>query len=166
MANKILDVKKENTIDYTSELFKQIDFDSLPNEFLNNGVENRGYKLDIDEVEQSDITLNFNKQKSKIIGAVIYLANPVLQFNHFTNKAHQLHEESGFYLSPEYGEKLKVKDGDIVRIATKNGSMKVKAIIDNKIGGEIGILPTFDKNLNSKKLFGSYRFTEAKISKV
>ena len=167
VANEILDNPKQWTIDYTSELFKKVDFDSLPNEFLNSGEENRGYLLDIDEVEREEPTFHLaNNEPPKLGSSVIYLANPVLQFNRFTNKAHQLSESGGLYISPEYSEKFGIKEGQLVRIATKYGSLKTKAIVDNKIVGEICYLPTFDKHLNARKLFDSYRFIQAKISKV
>jgi NADH-quinone oxidoreductase subunit G len=167
IANEILDTQKENTIDYTAELFKGIKFDDLPNEFLNSGEENRGYKLDVETFEQNSATFHLmGDELPKFAGSIIYLANPVLQFNSFTKKAHQLNEAGGLYLSPEYAEKLKIKAGDNLSVITKSGNLKVKAIIDNQTGGDIAILPTFDKNIDSKKLFDGYRFAEAKISKV
>ena len=167
IANEILDSKKENTIDYTVELFQKVDFDSLPNEFSNGGEELRGYVLESEDVKTKSATFHLeNHELPEIKGSVIYLANPVLQFNSFTQKSHQLNEDGKLYLSPEYAEKLSVKDGDLVTVATKGGILKIAVSIDNKIGGEIAYLPTFDKKIDSRKLFNGYRFAEAKISKV
>jgi anaerobic selenocysteine-containing dehydrogenase len=87
------------------------------------------------------------------------LANPVLQFGLFTSKTHELQEEEGLFISPEYAEKLGISDGDEVAVATKFGNLNTKAILDNKISGEIPYIA-------NSSLFGSYRFAEAKISKV
>jgi NADH-quinone oxidoreductase subunit G len=164
IANEILDSGRENTIDYTADIFKCVEFDSLPNEFSNSGEELRGYKLDRIDVEKVEASLK--DEPKAMTGSLIYLANPVLQFNSFTNKAHQLNESGRVAISPEYAEKLKVKDGDTLSISTKSGSLKIKSTIDSKIGGEIALLPTFDKSIDSRKLFDGYRFAEAKISKV
>jgi len=167
IANEILDTKKENTIDYTAEIFNKVEFDSLKNEFSNGGDDLRGYKLDSDEVSKKDSSTHLAISDLPFFGkSLIYLANPVLQFNSFTNKSHQLAESGKIYISPEHSEKLAVKDDDIVLIATKGGSLKIAVSIDNKIGGEIAYLPTFDKTIDTQKLFNGYRFAEAKISKV
>jgi len=167
IANEILETKKENTIDWTSEIFQKIDFDNLKNEFSNGGEDLRGYKLVSDEVTKKDSSSHLAiSDLPKLGSSLIYLANPVLQFNNFTNKAHQLTESAKLYLSPEFAEKLNLKNNDIVAIATKNGNLKIAVEIDNKIGGEICYLPTFDKTVDARKLFNGYRFAEAKISKV
>ena len=167
IANEILETKKENTIDWTSEIFQKIDFDNLKNEFSNGGEDLRGYKLVSDEVTKKDSSSHLAiSDLPKLGSSLIYLANPVLQFNNFTNKAHQLTESAKLYLSPEFAEKLNLKNSDIVAIATKNGNLKIAVEIDNKIGGEICYLPTFDKTVDARKLFNGYRFAEAKISKV
>jgi NADH-quinone oxidoreductase subunit G len=167
IANEILDVKKENTIDYTSEIFNKVDFDSLKNEFSNGGEDLRGYVLTADEVTKKASSTHLAiSNLSKFDKSVIYLANPVLQFSPFTNKAHQLQDSGKIYISPEYAELLSVKDGEIVQVASKGGNLKIAVSIDNKIGGEIAYLPTFDKSIETQRLFNGYRFAEAKISKV
>jgi NADH-quinone oxidoreductase subunit G len=166
IANEFFMNGKENTIDYTKELFKKVDFDSFGNGFTNGGEDLRGYVLDIEDVEKRELKILPKSNVPKIGKSVIYLSNPVLQFGLFTNKTHELKENGGLYVSPEFANKLKVKDGDEVAVATKLGSLKTKAIIDNKISGDIPYLPDFDKTMNARSLFNSYRFAEAKISKV
>ncbi len=167
IANEILDEVHENTIDYTVELFNKIEFDKLSNEFSNSGEDLRGYVVNSSNIEKRDVTFHLaQSEKNRIQGKAIYLANPVLQFNKFTAKAHQLQEKGGLYVSPEYAKELSVVDGNNVLVATKNGSLKVSIIIDNKISGNLAILPTFDSNIDSRKLFDGYRFIEAKINKV
>jgi NADH-quinone oxidoreductase subunit G len=167
IANEILDEIQENTINYTSQLFNKIEFDKLSNEFSNSGEDLRGYLISVNNVTKREATCHLaQSDKIKIQGKSIYLANPILQFNRFTAKAHQLQENGGLYLSPEYAKELGVINGNNVLVATKNGNITISAIIDNKISGDIAILPTFDSKIDSRKLFDGYRFIEAKISKV
>ncbi len=167
-----LGIKAELTIDYTKELpkskgFKQIDFDSLPNYYENDGTEVIGYVL-------NNLTIQTNNDENvekfsdnKLEGSIIYLANPVRQFTSFTNKATNLDEKAGLYVSEEYlNSQDDLKEGDKVVIKTDIGELETTVICDNKIAGDIFILPTFDEKLNSQSLFKSYRFTQAEIKKV
>jgi NADH-quinone oxidoreductase subunit G len=166
IANGILKKKKRWTIDYTAEIFKKVEFDELPNEFLNNEEENRGYVLDIEELptEEPELAMkDFDLPKGE---EFIYLANPVLQFSPLTNMTHNLKTEGRFYISPELAEKYQLSNNDEVEISNINGALKVKVEVDKTISGEYGYLPTFDLKLNSQKLFNGYRFTKANIRKV
>jgi NADH-quinone oxidoreductase subunit G len=42
----------------------------------------------------------------------------------------------------------------------------VKIISDNKIAGEIALLPTYDSKINPEVLTSGYRFATASIEKV
>jgi NADH-quinone oxidoreductase subunit G len=165
IANEVLGRSVENTVDYTSQLFSGKDFDSFRSGFTNSGEDLRGYPLEAVEVEKREVSLSSTKV-SALGNSVIYLSNPVLHFGIYTNETHELKEEGGIYLSPEFAEKLKVSTGDQIAVATKWGSLQVKAVVDNKISGDIPYLPTFDKSIDSRSLFSGYRFAEAKISKV
>jgi NADH-quinone oxidoreductase subunit G len=157
IANEVLGRDVENTVSYTKELFAKVEFDSFGNGFTNSGEDLRGYKLEADEVEKREVKVE--ETTPKTLSNPIYLANPVLQFGLFTSKTHELQEEEGLFISPEYAEKLGISDGDEVAVATKFGNLNTKAILDNKISGEIPYIA-------NSSLFGSYRFAEAKISKV
>lgn len=159
---------KEYTIDYTKELpssagFKAVEFDSLPNTFLADGTEDRGYALHVealdasDEAEEIAKTQEFNKD-------VLYLANPVHQFSAFTNKAHQLNEAGALYASAEFIESRNFKDGDIVSLENEGGKLSVAIKLDDTIEGKSAYLPSFDTKLNSEQFFEEgYRFASVTI---
>ncbi len=169
LANK-LGLDNSLTIDYTKELskvagFKDTEFDEMPNYYDNDGSEHRGYTLDVVSVDtNSDESVE--KASDEVLSEVIYLANPVRQFSDFTNKAHQLNQESGLFASPAYMKKLELSEGDMVSVSANGTSLEVKVIEDNKIDGDIAYLPTFDKNLQTAAMFKSYRFEQATIKKV
>jgi len=53
-----------------------------------------------------------------------------------------------------------------VRVKNENGEIIVNIISDNKISGDIALLPTFDSKINSEALFNGYRFATASIERV
>ena len=159
------------TIDYTVSLpkangFKEINFDDLPNHYDNEGVENRGYQLDNVSISTSNDESVQNIDENKLEGRLVYLANPVRQFSDFTNKTTNLDEISGVYMSADYLSSSDFNEGDSVKIKTNNGELVANVVSDNKISGDIVVLPTFDSNLNSEALFSGYRFNIAPIEKV
>ena len=167
-----LGLSAQNTIEYTKELptskgFISQTFDSLPNYYTNAGEEMRGYKLknvhrrisNNESVEKIDETLVLSD-------SLIYLGNPVRQFSEFTNKATNLDEESGIYMSEEFLNNSELNAGDSVKVKSENGELIAKIVSDNKISGNIVVIPTFDSKLNSEALFNGYRFTHASIEKV
>ncbi|MBL4730413.1 MAG: hypothetical protein JKY28_03400 [Sulfurimonas sp.] len=162
----------ENTIDYTELLpvtkgFKKTSFDSLPDYYTNAGEEVRGYELEsiAKDVSQDESVSKIDEDLS--LGEnLIYLANPVRQFSDFTNKASQLDEESGVYMSEEFLSTSELNAGDSVKVISENGELIAKVVSDNKIAGNIVIIPTFDSKLNSEALFNGYRFANASIQKV
>ena len=170
IANE-LGMSAENVIDYTVSLptsagFKSEEFDNLPNHYENDGTEVRGYLLDNLEVSTSDDESVEPFSNEKLEGTVIYLANPVRQFTDFTNKTTNLDEKSGVYMSEAHLSKSDLNEGDSVSIKSDNGELVVNIVSDNKITGDIAIIPTFDSKLNSEALFSSYRFATASIEKV
>ena len=166
-----LGLKAELTVNYTKELpvekgFEAKEFDELPNHWENDGTEVRGYVLRNVTVE-SETDESVEPFGNEVLdGQLIYLANPVRQFTPFTHKTTNLDEKSGLYISEEYLQKSDMKEGDTVRIRTDNGELTTQIVCDNKIAGDIFVLPTFDKNLNSEALFSGYRFSNASIEKV
>ena len=159
------------TVDYTKELpveagFKAEEFDNLPNHYNNDGEEIRGYTLTATSVDCSDEDVAHIDESLTLGDDLIYMANPVRQFNAFTNKATQLDEESGLYVSEENLKDSDFKQGDKVRVKTENGEVVTTIVSDNKIAGDIALVPTFDTELNSEVLFSGYRFTTASIEKV
>ena len=166
-----LGLEAELTVNYTKELptekgFKAEEFDDLPNHWENDGTEVRGYKLDNVAVASSSGESVEPFMDDSLEGQLIYLANPVRQFTPFTHKTTNLDEKSGLYVSEEYLQNSDFNEGDSVKVKTDKGELVTQIVCDNKIAGDIFVLPTFDKNLNSEALFGDYRFSVASVEKV
>jgi len=170
IANE-LGLKAEFMIDYTKMLpvgkgFKTREFDELPNHYDNDGTEHRGYLLDNVAVKRSGDESVEKFGNEKLEGTLIYMANPVRQFTPFTYKTTNLDEVSGVYMSEEFLDKSDFNEGDTVRVKSASGELVANIVSDNKISGDIVLLPTFDSKLNSEALFSDYRFAVASIEKV
>lgn len=170
IANE-LGLKAELVVDYTKMLptskgFKTREFDSLPNHYDNDGTEHRGYLLDNVAVAASGDESVAALSEKKLEGTLIYMANPVRQFTPFTYKTTNLDEVSGVYMSEEFLSKSDFNEGDTVRVKSQSGELVANIVSDNKISGDIVLLPTFDSKLNSEALFSDYRFVTASIEKV
>lgn len=167
-----LGINAKFTVDYTAQLpviagFKATEFDLLPNHYTNSGEEVRGYSLEIQKVgvNGDENVAPFNADAA-IREAVIYLANPVLQFSQFTARTHQLQASGGLYVSKTRMEANGWNEGDRVNVKTARGELSVTLITDGKIEGDIAYLPTFDTSINSEALFDGYRFACVSIQKV
>ena len=166
-----LGLDASETVDYTEKLgaiagFESAKFDDLPNHYTNSGEEMRGYALEITTATATDENVAAFDEDAAMTEAMVYLANPTLQFNDFTNMSHQLEEEVGLYVSSDYAKTNELSDGDKVSVETTKGSLELHVKIDSKIGGNIPFIPSFDSNLNSEALFNDYRFSSASIKKV
>jgi len=167
-----LGLNAQNTIDYTQKLpvvkgFKSEKFDDLPDYYTNSGEEIRGYELEVKSVNvTSDESVTKIDESASLEDDIIYLANPVRQFTDFTKKTTNLDEVSGVYMSEEALGNSELNEGDTVVVKTTNGELTANIVSDNKIAGNIVILPTFDSNLNSEALVNGYRFATASIQKV
>ena len=161
---------KEYTIEFTPELpeekgYKAINFDDLPNEFLNDGTENRGYVLESKKANLSRKNIEPIAELPEFNGTVIYRCEPVLQFSPFTNKAHQLQERAKLYASETFLEEFGLQVGDKVNIQKDDITITVEVALDDKIGSG-AYIGTFDKNVAAASLFEGYRFTEVLLQKV
>lgn len=166
-----LGLNAELVIEYTKELpvskgFRAEEFDDLPNHYDNDGTEHRGYLLENIAVSTSGDESVAAFSDEKMQGTLIYLANPVRQFTPFTYKTTNLDEVSGVYMSEEFLSGSDLNEGDTVRVKSQSGEIVANIVSDNKISGDIVVLPTFDSKLNSEALFSSYRFATASIEKV
>ncbi len=169
IANEILEKNINNTIDYTKELFKNVDFDSLDNHFTNDWKEHRGYVLDSNKVD----TINFDEICDKNIidvneeEFIIYNGNPINQFNEFTAIASQLQEDIvALYVSEDTKAKLNIESDSKVEVSSNGVSIKLDVIIDSSLVGDISYVPTFDRRINTNELFVDTNFSIAKIKKV
>ena len=75
-------------------------------------------------------------------------------------------EVAGLYMSEASLEDSDFNAGDSIKVKTAQGEVTTIIVSDNKIAGNIALLPTFDSKLNSEALFGGYRFNTASIEKV
>ena len=167
-----LGLASENVIDYTEQLptskgFSAMAFDSLPDHYTNSGEEIRGYELrNMSRHISSDESVAKFDEAVSLDSQLIYLANPVRQFNEFTAKASGLDEVSGIYMSEEFLNSSEFNEGDSVKVKSENGELTANIVSDNKIAGNIVLIPSFDSKLNSEALFSGYRFATASIEKV
>lgn len=162
---KLIDAPSQ-TIDWTAHLpqekgYQVMDFDDMLNTFDNAGQDNRGYLLKVtyDEVEPTDAE-KFDKD-DVLDGDIVYRANPPRQFNDFSDKAHQIFEVFGLYVSEERAEAL----GEKAEILFKNGKITVDVIVDAKMEGDIMALSDFKSAENVYELFGESRYQTVTIRK-
>jgi len=161
---------KEYTIEFTKELpeekgYQSIDFDELPNEFLNDGTENRGYRIENKKVNLSRKNIEPIAELPEFNGTVIYRCEPVLQFSPFTNKAHQLRSKGKLYASETFLKEMDLEEGNKVNIQKDDITITVEVELDDKIGSG-AYIGTFDPSIDTESLFDGYRFTEVKLQKV
>ena len=159
-------IEAENTIDYTKELpesvgFKAVEFDSLQNFLGTFGEDERGYLL-----ESVDCEMNGEVEEIAELpeynGTVIYYANPVLQFNNFTNITKQLERDTALHGSAQFAAAAKISDGDEIEIVLGDIVQKRVFKLDDELKGTIALNPTFDSGYD----YGSYRFLKSKIVRV
>jgi len=161
-----LGFESEHSIEYTKELplsvgFKSIDFDSLENFLGKFGEDERGYLLE--EVDCSmDGEIEEIAELPEYNGTVIYQANPVLQFNNFTNSARQLEKDKTLRGSAQFAAAAKISDGDEVEIHFGDVTQKRVFKLDDELKGTIALNPTFDSSYD----YSSYRFLKSKIVRV
>ena len=169
IANEIIDNKKENTIEYTSELFNKIAFDDLDNYYANDWKEHRGYILENKTVntEEASVKFELNSLECGENEYIIYNANPINQFNEFTAVANQLKDDIvALYISNDLKTKLDVESGSNVEISAAGTTITLEVRVDESLVGDISYVPTFDKNINTKDLFTTSRYSIANLKKV
>jgi len=168
IANEILDYNVLHTIDYTAEIFEGVKFDDLDNYFTNDRVEHRGYTIKTKEFQADDINIS-NECSSIELNEdeyIVYAGNPINQFNEFTAIAKQLKDEVvALYISESLQITLDLVEGDKVEVDANDMIIALDVKIDKNLIGDISYIPTFDKFINTKKLF-KHRFAKANIRKV
>jgi len=156
---KELGVVAENTIDYTAVLpvesgFKAVTFDDLGNFYSSKGDDERGYVL-------SDVTVHRGGHPEDVAelpefnGAVIYHANPVLQFNAFSAKTAQLENDNNLYGSASFAAAARLSDGEAVTFTYAGETVRRIFKLDDTLKGTVALHPTFDLGLNVRS---DYRF--------
>jgi len=157
----------ELTIDWTAMLpidrgFKAVAFDSLPNSFTNEGVDNRGYRLETSNVETELPEVEKFDEDALLEGEIAYRCNPARQFNDFTDKAHEIFEIFALYASVEKAESL----GEKVEVVFDDGSITLDVVADDKITGDIVKVPDFKAAQGVYDLFGESRYRKVTLRKV
>ncbi len=161
-----LAIEAKHSIDYTKELpesagFKAVEFDDLENFLGKFGEDERGYLLDSVACTM-DGKLEEVAELPEYNGTVIYQANPVLQFNGFTNKTKQLEKDTALRGSAQFAAAAKVSDGDEIEISLGDSTQRRVFKLDDELKGTIALNPTFDSGYE----YGSYRFLKSKIVRV
>ncbi|WP_424688484.1 NADH-quinone oxidoreductase subunit G [Halarcobacter ebronensis] len=176
LANEILGCDVDHTIEYTSELpedkgYCSLEFDDLPNYFGNNRVEYRGYDLKTNDIEVNE-EFEFKTLEplvSPLIAGedeiIIYKANPINQFNEFTAIAHEFKDDlqSGIFFSKALFEKLELEENQEVTVKVGEVQKTLKVYVENQIDGEIALVSTFEKELDTKVFFENTRYAVAKV---
>jgi len=171
VANELLNEKKENSIDYTSELpvkngFKNISFDELANGYDKYGKDLRGYYLENRKCDEQECSLEEVSDINTYNGTVVYRCEPLHQFNTSTAKSLQLQSNDSLRGSASFATAAKIKDGDTVNIVYNNSITTKKFKIDTTIKGTIALYPTYNDGLNSDLIPQGYRFKQVQIQKV
>lgn len=157
----------EQTIDWTAYLpeekgYRNVEFDDLPNEYFNDGSENRGYLLeewseevDLPSVEKFD-------ESAALEGDIAYRCNPARQFSDFTDKAHEIFEPFGLYASEAKAAEL----GEKAEVVFDTGTIVLDVIVDHKMKGNIVKVSDFKAAENVYDLFAGSRYKNVTIKKV
>jgi NADH-quinone oxidoreductase subunit G len=164
---KVLTDAPKETVDWTVKLpvekgFQAVEFDTLPNGYLNDGTENRGYELTVVSSEAGEISVEKFDENATLEGEIVYRCNPQRQFNDFSDKAHEIFEAFGLYASPAKAEAL----GERVEIDFGGRSIEVAVIADERMDGDIVALSDFKSAQDVYGLFGKSRYKTVTMRKV
>jgi NADH-quinone oxidoreductase subunit G len=157
----------KNTINYTVNLgeingFKAISFDDLENFYSDLGEDIRGYVLNNINLDETTFKLEDVEELPSFDGSVVYACEPVLEFNQFTHKSHQLKNQDVLLVgSAQFALASKINDGDKVKFEIDGTEYERIFKLDSELKGTIALNHTFDKE-NDASL---YRFSQVKINK-
>ena len=165
-----LGLNQRYTIDYTEMLpmekgFKTEQFDQLPAYFDKDGMEVRGYGLEVKEV-QTGFALEPLQELESFDGTVVYICNPNAQKNVFTNICANLPKDNTLRGSSQFATAAKINDGEEITITLHGQTIEKRFKIDEKLKGTIALLPLFDLGFEGQKLTNGYRFSKVKIKQV
>ena len=157
----------KETIDWTVSLpvekgFQALEFDSLPNGYLNDGTENRGYSLTNAASDTAEIKVEKIDESIALDGEIVYRCNPQRQFNDFSDKSHEIFEAFGLYASPAKAEVL----GQKVELDFGGRSITVDVVTDDRMEGDIVALSDFKSAEDVYSLFGGSRYKTVTMRKV
>lgn len=128
--------QKLYAVEWTKELgeiegFSSVDFDDLPNNFENDGFENRGYLLSAISVKEHD--LEFDDVKPAEIQDAIYCTNHVNSFNGYTTKSEILKQDKEMFVcSSEFAQKHMLETGHTIKMLDRELEVQVSAKTNSK----------------------------------
>jgi NADH-quinone oxidoreductase subunit G len=164
-----LGLKSTYSIDYTEFLpttkgFKQIHFDKLKSTYEKS--EDRGYLLDIFDIDKRDICVEEITTLDTYNGLVVYNINPILQFDEVTNRSDIIDKSATLRGSKQFAIASKLSDSDIVEFEINGVKFRRKFKVDRNLKGVIALNPIFDLGLERFLVSSIYRFNQVKIDKV
>ncbi len=160
---KALGITKEYTIEYTKELpvekgFKNVSFDSLPNRFLNDGTEDRGYILETKDMEANGV-LEEIADLEEMNGTLVYVSAPTGQFNGWTKKSNNLKYQNGQILgSKAFMQAAKITDSEKISISSEGYGIFGEFKFCEDLKGTGAIVSKLDFQASG------YKFKRAKIT--
>ncbi len=163
-----LGLEAQYTIDYTKELPKKSGYLNKEFDDLGNELNNRGYTLKTKNVKVRD-SIDEVEELGSYDGTLIYLCNPVLQFNCVTNSSKILKNATSSDLigSKQFSIAAKIDDGDRVKISFNGVEIEKTYKVDEELKGTAALMPTFDMSGVESEAVGSmYRFNKAKITRI
>jgi NADH-quinone oxidoreductase subunit G len=152
-------IRSDETIEHTANLgFKDVKFDDLVDSVNNAGKITRGYKIE-SVVNTESVEIDEVEELGEYNGSVIYSANPISQFNKFTQDCKQIREKLELIGSEQFAIASKIKSGDKVKFVV-NGVEYIRNFkVDRKMTGTIAYNPNFDADAKSTE----YRYNQVKI---
>jgi len=154
-----LGIRSDETIEHTQNLgFKNVAFDDLIQSVDNGGVVTRGYKIESVKNDQN-IKIDEVRELGEYNGSVIYSANPISQFNKFTQDCEQIQEKPELVGSEQFAIASKIKSGDTVKFVMNGVEYTRHFKVNRKMTGTIAINPDFDGDTKST----GYRYNQVKI---
>jgi len=163
---KALTDAPQETIDWTAKLpkakgYQAIAFDDLSNSYGNDGSDNRGYLLKVRTQERALPEVEMPSSYSTLEGEVVCRCNPGRQFSDFTDKAHQIFEPFALYASPTKAAQLDER----VEVVFGEHTLTLDVVVDQKMEGDIMLIPDFRSREDVYGLFGDNRYHTVTIRK-
>ncbi len=165
IANAI-GITKEFTIDYTKELFANVEFDKLPNRFLNDGSEDRGYVLEAKTIE-IDGNIEEVAELEEMNGTLLYVSAPVGQFNAYTAKCAQLTDKPNtLFVGKAAAEATSLSNSDKATLKVGASAGTYEVLVDTKISSNIVLAGAYEHtNPMFVTLQDGYKFKRTEIIK-
>jgi len=164
-----LGLASQYTIDYTASLpvkkgYKAVDFDALPDTFDLLGRENRGYTLEVLDVE-STLEIEEIEELDGYDGVVIYQCDSAETVAESIRPSEAAGRYPALKGSQQFATAAKLQDGEVIAFKIEDVAFKRVFRIDTSMKGTIALNPVFDMGL-SAALLSSYRFNRLKFQRV